>query len=204
MARPMLCVGTPDHSLEWLVTVASAARGVASRSAFSRFQLHVIGFSRRAARDSVMWPSAYRVAFVLGHAAIVIAPPGPLAFDAIRFRIPVLQPATCEPYPDALLDERLPGLVPASLLDCESLWRHVAAQTRRVAQGQRPEPLCTPEWLLHGRALVASAQPRHFDRTRRRIRKLWREPARFFAESRHSFLRKLAQRNTIPLWLDIE
>jgi hypothetical protein len=199
LSRPLprcACLGFPDFDRNWLLTtpdLASTELELPLKLQL-QLQLHVFGLPRRRPPTSVAWLPASRIAAsLLGRATAVQAPPGPLAFDALRASIPVVDPFTGAPWEAPRLDNRLAGLVPPRLLADERLWRHVVDQTRDVARGSGAQPLCTSDWIAIPCAGLDTQRTR-WERTQRKARKLWQQPARFLADSRHPALRRAAAR----------
>jgi len=181
--------GRVDVSRPWALVEGSADTGLGD-GVEPHLQLHVIGGWRMASRDGVWWPASSRIAAALiGRADRVIGNSGALVFDSVRTG---LRART------GLADSQgLAGLVVPSLLGDVGLWEHVAGVARRIhASGAPAEPLMTRDWVERGRQnlrlrLAAPAPP--WEKVRRRYDKLWREPRRFFADSKHPTIRWLGR-----------
>jgi hypothetical protein len=181
--------GAPDLARDW-VLIAPGIAAVPNSDVIARLERHLLEFPRRRESGSVSWwPSPRVAAYLLGRVVAVVAPMGPLAFDALRAGVPVWDPDTLEPSLAPSIDQRLAGLVPPSLIQSELFWRHIVEQTRAVAEGASPIPLCTPEWIALGRDFQDKREKSALGHTRRKLRKLWRDPQRFLLDSRHRPLR---------------
>ena len=180
-------VGAPSRSAPWAVGLPHARASTDQNS-----QLHIIGGLRPPGGDAVWWPRMARVtAAVLGRAAVVLGQDDPLVYDAIRAGVP-----TEDEHP-SIPAGTLAGLVPPSLVGSDQLWDHVADTAREVHRsGASPEPLMTPMWVARGRDRVRdhrAAPPSSVEVLRRRYHKLQRDPARFFADSKHGVLRAVGK-----------
>lgn len=153
-------------------------------------QLHVIGGA--PGQGDVWWPAWSRLAApLLGRAECVLGRANALAYDAVRAGVVV---RTDGGELDQLhLDGALAGLVPPSLTTDPDLWRHVAETARAVHTTRRaPAPLMTPSWIARGRDRIRAhlaSPPSPWERMRRRRDKFFRDPKRFFADSKHASLR---------------
>ena len=187
-------IGAPDAGRGWLLAPTLLTASIIPLELRERVQLHFLGGKNLCwgKGDVVWWSSPRLIASLLGRAEAVVAPLGPLAFDALRAGVPLLCPSTLRAVDAPAIHQRLAGLVPPSLAGSSPLWHHVADQTRAVAAGATPAPLCTPEWVGNGRSRSHphTAPSAIMARLQRKLRKLVREPDRFCAESRHAFVRK--------------
>lgn len=157
-------------------------------------QLHCVGRSL-APPDWVTWPDRKElVASLLGKVHVVLAPPGPLAWDATRSGLRVLRPVS--PSKRELGEERirLAHTLPAALAVSEAHWREILSNL--LAERFDEDHWGTMQWC---RQAICSAESstrvRHgspIGRVRRRLLKLQRDPEAFFRESKLPFTRALA------------
>ncbi len=187
-----ICIGRPDFERDWVITSPRAWTAAKALERTESVQLHCLGLPLSDLGGGVVWwPSSRAAAYLLGRAVALVDTSGPLAFDAMRSGVPVFDPLSLARTLAPQVDERLAGLVPASLIDSERLWRHVVLQTHAVAEGRAPEPLCTAQWIALGRAAIAERPHGRLERARRKVKKFWREPESFFADSRYSVIRAI-------------
>lgn len=182
-------VGQPSSDRPWVLAMGGERY---PRPAAGE-QLHVIG-GVPGMEGSVWWPPFSRVAApLLGRAECVLGGANALAYDAVRAGVAV---RTDGGEQDSLeLDGALAGLVLPSLTTDPDLWRHVAETARDVHSTRAPPaPLMTPAWVARGRDRIRAhlaSPPSPWERMRRRRDKFFRDPKRFFADSKHASLRAL-------------
>lgn len=181
-------LGRPDRDRPWVLMAPSVRMTPAQAAALTGAedcQLHFIGLAAPSGPGRpVCWlPQRRAISALLGKVDAVIAPPGPLAWDAERAGVPVFQPPARDSLPTELMDRRLTRTVPATLVGDANFWRRVADGLL----GGTGFEWGTAAWVLHARA--RANEPRHpshrfkLGSARRKLGKLRRDPAAFWADS---------------------
>jgi len=192
-AEPLLelaRIGAPDRERPWVLVapgVTTAAQYVEQVTGLQEPQLHFLGTGAAdGTRAAVRWlPRRKVVRALLGQVDAVIAPTGPLAWDALRAGVPVFTPESAGGVPWELAMCRLKRTVPAVLINDGAFWRKLAADLLRGADDAR---WGTVAWVLHARERAAP-QPAvpllgfKLTTVKRKFRKLKRDPAAFWADS---------------------
>jgi hypothetical protein len=114
---------------------------------------------------------------LLGHVDVVVASPGPLAWDAARTGVPVLAPSR-HPIPAEQARRRLARLVPSALARNPGFWHSIGNDLVEARYGDWR----TDEWVLRARALREACSERP-SRLRRKFRKFQRDPHKFWLDS---------------------
>jgi hypothetical protein len=181
-------VGIPDPLRPWVLVAPSVSMsdGTIERiTGLSNPQPHFIApavVSRKAA--PVWWfPSPSVILSLLGRVSCVLAQPGPLAWDAARLGVPVIDPETTQRLPRNIVERRLAGVVPAALALDRAFWHGLATEL----QGANEEPEWgTVSWLLsvrEGRSKRGNTSLFAAASAKRKLLKLRQEPGRFWADS---------------------
>lgn len=183
--------GTPDTSRPWVVVPPDHAVDLATvinqHPALNNCQLHTYGRAKSAA-GPVCWPATPRAIWsLLGSASAVVAPPGPLSYDAYRLGLPVLAPETPHPLrPPPRFDAGLACLASDSLLESAEFSDAVV----ECARNGTAAAWCTPEWIRLERG---ERRPQRLDALKRKAHKLQRNPAQFFADSKNPFVSRIGR-----------
>jgi hypothetical protein len=188
--RPLperVCVGSPDPNRPW-VLVAPHARvdctAVAAASGLMDPQLHYLKPRPDSTASEPVWwlPTRNVLLSLLGRVHAVVASQGPLAWDAARIGVPVIEPEPVRALPAAGVERRLACMVPGSLVDDEAFWSMIGSQ---LVDGIKSEEWGTTAWTLLARDGVgALAGGFAAGKWQRKLLKLKRDPARFWADSK--------------------
>jgi hypothetical protein len=188
-ARPLpkrACMGIPDPRRPW-VLVAPHARVdsamVSARTGLSDPQLHFLGPRRDLTASSPVWwlPTRSVLLSLLGRVHAVVASQGPLAWDAARIGVPVIEPEPVRALPAAGVERRLASLVPGMLVHDDAFWAAIGSQ---LAEGINPAAWGTTAWTLRARHSAVPPSPLSTSTWQRKLLKFRRDPARFWADSR--------------------
>ncbi len=183
-----LRLGETDPDRPWVLIAPGVATTLAQVEALSKLQdaqLHVLGMSSpKDDRHVVRWlPRRRVICSLLGQVDAVIAPPGPLAWDAARVGVPVFDPASAPGLPPELAARRLARTVPAALVGDPGFWEQLA---RDVSSGVRSPRWGTIRWLLQAREkprTVANTKFSGPSNLNRKLGKLRRDPRAFWSDS---------------------
>jgi hypothetical protein len=181
------CVGAPDPSRPWVLVAPGVRvdeRAVESLAGLHKPQLHFLGLPAYSRKLSSVWwlPSPGVVLSLLGRASSVLAPPGPLAWDAARLGVPVIDAEAKPRLSPSVVDRRLARVVPAALVSDGGFWRALVAQ---LAEPDDAAEWGTIAWLLQAREERQRMPAGLFGAARlsRKLLKLRRDPRRFWADS---------------------
>lgn len=184
---PRACFGTPDWSRPWVLVAPGVrvnGRALQELAGLSNPQLHFLGPSAYSGKYSGVWwlPSPSVVLSLLGRATSVLAPRGPLAWDAARLGVPVFDPEPTPRLPLRVVERRLARVVPAVLAADASFWKTLGAQ---LAAAEVVNGWGTIPWLLQARQcrLLPSAALFGAGHLRRKLQKLQRDPSAFWGDS---------------------
>lgn len=152
-ARPLK--GKPDPARPWLLFERAHAPPAMAQlvqpASLSPPQAHLWLRSRehwRPGFDSVVWQSTRKtLRSLLGHVDGVVASNGPLAWDATRLGLPVVELAGVGPPPE-LAAMRLARIVPASLVGDRRFWRRIVSD---LVLERGAGSWSTSEWLRQAR-----------------------------------------------------
>jgi hypothetical protein len=187
-------IGKPAARQPWVLLAPGAgvdAEQVKRLTGLPNAQLHFLSpFGATPARGDVIWWGTRDVLeSLLGHVDAVVAPNGPLAWDAQRIGTPVFDPGTSAGVPLNLGLLRLARLVPQELVADAEFWRVLASG---LLHGFAASDWGTLPWLrlARARSLKQMANPAVSQRIRRKLLKLRRDPLGFWADSK---LAKLTQ-----------
>jgi hypothetical protein len=135
------------------------------------------------ASDPVWWlPTRNVLLSLLGRVHAVVASQGPLAWDAARIGVPVIEPEPVRALPAAGVERRLACMVPGRLVDDDAFWLMIGSQ---LADGINSEEWGTSAWTLLARDSGAAVRGGFPAGTwQRKLLKLRRDPARFWADSK--------------------
>jgi hypothetical protein len=189
-------IGTPAIHRPW-VLVAPEIRVHPRRLEDVTGMLHAQAHRLRLTRtslgdDGVVWlPSRRAIESLLGHVDAVLAPSGPLAWDAARANVPVFAAEGSKGTPPDLTACRLARVVPEQLASDEEFWRGLVAD---ILNGSGAVAWGTRNWLrlAHSRPLPQAVKPSRPSPFRRKLRKLRRNPHGFWADSKLANLAKNA------------
>lgn len=192
LARPLPSwarLGSPAATQPWVLVAPELRVGerlLTEITGLHHPQPHFLRPTARAgAQGGVVWlPTSRIIESLLGHVDAVLAPNGPLAWDAKRAGTPVFEMGDGAP-PDLGL-RRLARVVPEDLVGEPSFWRTLVSN---LLDGSGTSSWGTLPWLRLTRAhwLGRSASPTA--RLARKLQKLRQDPAGFWADSK---LAKLA------------
>ena len=181
------CVGSPDPSRPWVLVAPGArvdGRALEAFAGLSNPQLHFLGPSGYSGKHAAVWwlPSPSVVLSLLGRVTSVLAPRGPLAWDAERLGVPVIDPEPTPRLPQRVVERRLARVVPAALAADASFWTTLGSQ---LAQAEVATDWGTIAWLLRAR------ESRSLPRTgllgaaalKRKLLKLQQDPGAFWGDS---------------------
>lgn len=182
-------LGQPDLSRPWVLVAAGVTLSpeqVAAVTGIREPQLHFLGFGPASGNDrAVRWlPKRAVVSALLGNVDAVVAPPGPLAWDAARAGVPVFHPTFAPRMPPGLATRRLTRLVPTALVGDSAFWRGLAADLLTDAPSS---PWGTAAWMLEGRARAThrahGQSVSKLTTATRKLRKLRNDPVAFWNDS---------------------
>jgi hypothetical protein len=181
--------GTPDPRRPW-VLVAPGVRvspaQVAQLTGSHDAQLHFVGLASATRHNgAVCWlPRRAVLCALLGNVEAVLAPRGPLAWDAERAGVPVFEVGANPGVPAELAVRRLTRTVPTALVADPLFWRRLATDLLGDAESMQ---WGTVAWLLRARAQIKEqrreSHPFKLASAGRKLRKLRRDPAAFWADS---------------------
>ncbi len=194
---PIARWGRPDRSRPWVLVGPDAWAYRESVGAFATdagLQLHTMG-QRGWGRDAVVWwPTSRALGSLLGRVSIVVASPGPLAWDALRAGCEVVAPGPLDLHTERWARQRLAHLVPHPLSRSERFWDRLLHD---CAAGVPSRPWGTSHWIREAidlnEAELRELTPR-WRRARQKLRKLRKDPVAFGLDSRWAFLRGAAHR----------
>lgn len=190
-------VGAPDFDRPWVLLAtesASNADRIEGTTGLPDAQVHFIGAASASAfRKPVCWlPTRRVVRSLLGQVDAVVAPWGPLAWDAVRAGVPCFVPDSPTGVPHELAASRLAKTVSAPLAKQGPFWRSLAQD---ILRGRDTAPWGTVTWLQRARARATAAhddaQPFNLETMTRKFRKLQRDPRAFLADSKITVFRSL-------------
>lgn len=179
-------VGLPDPKRPW-VLVAPHARmehaAVVAATGLTDPQLHYLGAPDTLDAGSVWWfPTPSTLLSLMGRVHAVVASQGPLAWDAIRLGVPVVEPHPVSALPAVSVERRLACTVPARLATSREFWDRIG---RQLAEGIERDDWGTLAWTLRARRERAhNAGPLAKVAWHRKLLKLKRDPAAFWADSK--------------------
>ncbi len=181
------CIGSPDPGRPW-VLVAPHARidsaSIAAVTGLSDPQLHYLKPRPDSTASAPVWwlPTRNVLLSLLGRVHAVVASQGPLAWDAARIGVPVIEPEPVRALPAAGVERRLSCMVPGRLAEDNTFWYAIGNQ---LADGIRPEDWGTTAWTLQARdSFPASQWPLAASAWQRKLLKLRRDPSGFWADSK--------------------
>lgn len=188
-AAPLLSAlrqGTPARDRPWVLVapgIDAPPSEIDRVTGLCGSQLHFL-LPRTAARQrsSVSWlPARSTLASLFGRLDAVVAPPGPLAWDAARAGVPCYQLESSSGPPSHLAEWRLARVVPEPLLGAGWFWRDLIGEILTGTWGTR---WGTDRWLRLARTHAAVAETGPLPRLQRKFLKLRREPRKFFVDSK--------------------
>ncbi len=172
--------GHPDERRPWVLVapgVDATLVTVERLTALHAAQTHHIS-PRGMPADAVLWPpTGHGIASLLGHVDAVLAPPGPLAWDAARVGVPVLAPERPQ-IPADLVERQLSRTVPALLAQEREFWNALVGS---LLAGEVEPSWGTASWVRQARQRRADSQGE--PRWQRKLLKFQRDPAAFWADS---------------------
>jgi hypothetical protein len=181
--------GAPDPRRPW-VLVAPGSRvspaQVAQLTGSPNAQLHFVGLASATREDgAVCWlPRRSVLCALLGNVEAVLASPGPLAWDAERAGVPVFQVSPEAGVPAELVARRLTRTVPTALVGDPLFWQRLATDVLGDPDSMQ---WGTVAWLLRAREQTKEhrrdSHPSKLANAKRKLRKLRRDPAGFWADS---------------------
>lgn len=181
------CLGIPDSSRPWVLVAPGVRVDERVREQLARLsnpQLHFLGPSTHSRSFSGVWwlPTPKVVLSLLGRVSAVLSAPGPLAWDAARLGVPVIEASRTWPLSAHVVDRRLAHIVPATLASHASFWKVLGAQ---LAETEATGEWGTIAWLLRAREGSALPATTFIDgaRFKRKLLKLRRSPASFWDDS---------------------
>jgi hypothetical protein len=189
-ARPLpsrACIGTPDPERPWVLVAPHAqvdGATVAAATGLTDPQLHYLTPRQISMESSpVCWlPTRSVLLSLLGRVHAVVASQGPLAWDAARIGVPVIEPEPVRALPAARVERRLSCMMPSRLLDDDGFWKSIGDQ---LAFGVEPDDWGTTAWTLRARDTLPSRPGQLMAGTwQRKLLKLKRDPAAFWADSK--------------------
>jgi hypothetical protein len=181
------CVGVPDPRRPWVLVAPGVRvdeRALERLAALDNPQLHFLGPAAYSRKFSAVWwlPSPRVVLSLLGRVGSVLAPPGPLAWDAERLGVPVIDAGSAPWVSARVVERRLAHVVPAALVSEPGFWKSLGSQ---LAQPDVADAWGTAAWLLRAREgrLRPPAGLFSAAHLKRKLLKLQRDPSRFWADS---------------------
>lgn len=188
---PALHWGRPDPQRGWALVARTALRhreAIVAQAEALGLQLHVMGAAPRwRGTGAVCWGTGPRgLASLLGRVDVVFAPPGPLAWDALRAGARVIDPSPPGTSHARLAGHRLANVVPPALVGDAAFWRALMGDAREPETPRAPWG--TRAWFEAAQARLGKASPsqrNRVERTKRKLMKLRRDPHAFFADSRY-------------------
>jgi hypothetical protein len=181
--------GTPDPRRPWVLVAPGlrvSSTQVAELTRAHDAQLHFVGLASATRENgAVCWlPRRSVLSALLGNVEAVLAPPGPLAWDAERAGVPVFQVGAEPGVPAELVARRLTRTVPTALVADPRFWQRLATDVLGDAGSSQ---WGTVAWLLHAREQAKEhrreSHPFKLASAKRKLRKLRRDPAAFWADS---------------------
>lgn len=180
----LACLGTPSPDRPWLLVARSAAAALDSPGfpALEGAQVHYWGIPKTYRPGQVAWwPTSSILLSLLGHVDAVVAPLGPLCWDAQRLGVPVLEPRSSSEAAMKLARRRLACVVPAALVGQQAFWRSLG---RQLAETTAESAWGTDVWVLRSRHCRAQAAAELGGAAwQQKLLKLRRDPRRFWADS---------------------
>lgn len=176
--------GHPDPRRAWVVLHPSVREDdpVLTSAGLDSAQFHRLSVRNATSRDVIWVPTSRCVSGLLQQAEAVVAPSGPLAWDALRLGVRRLAPSGRD-VDLARERECLGGVVPHPLVLQPAFWSQLLEDVARDDwSGWGSE-----RWMA--RATAALAEERSGFAITRKLRKLERSPESFFADSSWSLAR---------------
>lgn len=201
-AGALRCIsGMPRLDLRWAVIEDDVA--VPEEILGGGWQIHRLApLGSGLARGEVRWGRRLAsISLLLGRAELVVARPGPLAYDALRGDVPRTFLSTGEGWTELRREDvgdyprirqDLANSLSPSMLRSPVAKDAILERLRRIEAGAgRVAPLMNPEQVVSARAHVERMDSRFNPRLRRfgrKARKLLRDPEAFFTDSNHRLL----------------
>jgi hypothetical protein len=178
--------GTPDQERPWVLLAPGLrvdSTALEHTTGLSNPQLHLLRPRQAVSHRHAVywWPSRSVLASLLGHVDAVVAPNGPLAWDALRIGAPHFAISERGGVSPELADRRLARLVPETLVQDRAFWQSLVTQ---MLDGTSSSRWGTTHWLHLARERAHLRSGNGGLRIARKLRKLKRDPVAFFNDSK--------------------
>ena len=178
--------GKPARDRPWVLVapgIDAAAGEVERRTGLRDPQLHyLLPRTAPSPGSCVGWlPTRSTLASLFGRLDAVVAPPGPLAWDAARSGVPCFELDPSSGPTSRLAERRLAHVVPEQLGAAGWFWRGLIGE---LLDGTCRARWGTGHWLRLARAHAARAEAGPLLGFQRKLLKLRRDPAKFVADSK--------------------